>query len=200
VDKPRRCSVAGCEHPHAGHSFCKAHLKRWHKHGHPCAEIPLRQPLGIGERFLAKTFIMMPLDCWESQTSMARGYGQFALNGGLERAHRAAWMIFNGPIPDGLSVLHHCDNRRCVNLQHLFLGTAGDNARDAQGKGILYTKVTATQVAEIRRRYEAGDIGMRPLALEFGISRSQIQNIVRGRSWQRHPNHASASTGGQKLP
>lgn len=66
-----------------------------------------------------------------------RGYGLFNLNGKTVIASRLAWKIHHGPIPDGLWVLHRCDNPPCCNPDHLFLGTPADNAQDASRKGRL---------------------------------------------------------------
>lgn len=64
------------------------------------------------------------------------GYGRLRFNGkASEGAHRASWVINNGPIPDGMHVLHTCDVRRCVNPKHLWLGTNADNVRDKCEKG-----------------------------------------------------------------
>ena len=57
------------------------------------------------------------------------------IDGGAYRHHRKAWAEANGPIPEGLQVLHHCDNPRCYNVEHLFLGTQADNLRDMVAKG-----------------------------------------------------------------
>lgn len=69
--------------------------------------------------------------CWEWQASLRTGYGQFKYRGRMERAHRVSWLLLVGPVPEGMWVLHHCDNRLCVRPDHLYLGTAKDNARDA---------------------------------------------------------------------
>ena len=66
------------------------------------------------------------------------GYGRFCIGSEQHahvRAHRFSWELANGPIPDGLNALHSCDNRPCVNPEHLFLGTHGDNVKDKVAKG-----------------------------------------------------------------
>lgn len=63
------------------------------------------------------------------------GYGHFYRGGHHVYVHRAVWEALYGPIPKGLCVLHRCDNPPCYNVEHLFLGTKGDNLRDAIGKG-----------------------------------------------------------------
>ena len=71
---------------------------------------------------------------WQG-TINTEGYGVLTLDGHQVRAHRFAWELANGPIPDGMLICHHCDNRRCVTVAHLFLGTPADNAHDRDLKG-----------------------------------------------------------------
>lgn len=79
--------------------------------------------------------------CWLWTGSLdPGGYGRYR----SQRAHRAAWTLTNGPIPDGLWVLHHCDVRRCINPDHLYLGTRADNVRDAVVRDRLYHPPTKT--------------------------------------------------------
>ena len=75
-------------------------------------------------------------DCWTWTASCNKwGYGQFRLNGRCVLAHRAAYVFEHGPIPDGLFVMHLCDNPPCVNPAHLTLGTHTDNMADMKAKG-----------------------------------------------------------------
>ena len=76
--------------------------------------------------------------CWTWTGSTDGRYGEVWFRGRKQKAHRIAWELEAGPIPDGLDVCHTCDNPSCVRPGHLFLGTARDNARDAQRKGRLY--------------------------------------------------------------
>lgn len=75
--------------------------------------------------------------CWEwtGPRYKAGGYGRLRLAGRQVRAHRVAWELLHGPVPDGLNVCHHCDNPPCVRPDHLFLGTDKDNADDRDAKG-----------------------------------------------------------------
>jgi len=89
-----------------------------------------------GEKFWASLDIRGNEDCWEWQRGRDDGgYGCVCYSGKRYGAHRLAWELTNGPIPEGLLVCHSCDNPPCCNPKHLFLGTHGDNMQDALTKG-----------------------------------------------------------------
>ena len=97
--------------------------------------------MDIKERFWSKTRVNKehewggtPCVDWTA-SKVGKGYGQFRLNGAMTRAHRVAFELTNGEIPDGLHVLHRCDRPECVNPEHLFLGTHADNMADKIKKG-----------------------------------------------------------------
>lgn len=162
----------------------------------------MKNELTIEERFWAKVICLGIEECWEWIGGKARfGYGAFGIKHGESPvpAHRFSWMLTNGPIPDGLWVLHHCDNPPCVNPTHLFLGTREDNMRDMMEKRRHWAhrgfkpitcgehngraKVTSDQVAEIRERYAEGET-QTALAPIFGLSRQAIGMIVRRENWK----------------
>ena len=75
-------------------------------------------------------------DCWHwCGNRNAFGYGRMTFKGRAQVAHRLSWLAFNGAVPEGMSVLHRCDNPSCINPEHLWLGTYSDNLRDAWAKG-----------------------------------------------------------------
>lgn len=95
-----------------------------------------RRPLEV--RFWANVLRGADNECWEWQGVRMRTafpYGRIGQGHNVLLAHRVSWELHNGPILDGLFVLHHCDNPPCVNPAHLFLGTHGDNMRDMASKG-----------------------------------------------------------------
>jgi hypothetical protein len=144
----------------------------------------------IKDRFYSKVDQRGPDECWLwTAGTFSDGYGQFSVHGHSVRAHRFAYQLAHGPIPAGMQVCHHCDNRRCVNPEHLFLGTTMDNLRDARRKGRMpkrathgRAKLTEAQVHAIRQRYEAGE-SQYALARVFGVHASAIGKIVRYDNW-----------------
>lgn len=91
--------------------------------------------MDIKERFWMKATKGAPDECWDWHCSTkGKGYGQFWYNGKPQRAHRIAWEIEKGNVPKRLNVLHRCDNRKCVNPAHLYLGTNSDNMLDMYRK------------------------------------------------------------------
>ena len=141
-------------------------------------------------RFWAK--VDKSSDCWKWLAGGNSGYGSFWLNNKQQRAHRVSWTIHNGPIPDGLCVLHYCDNPPCVNPAHLFLGSTIENnidrdnkGRTARQKGELHggVKLTEIEVVEIRHRYIVGGITQQELGDKYGVTRPNIGYIVNRKSW-----------------
>lgn len=123
------------------------------------------------------------------------GYGYFGGGAGERRVYRYSYVLHFGPIPEGLCVLHRCDNPSCVNPEHLEPGTRIDNNADRDRKGRQgnhkgtcngRAKLTESQAAEIRQRYRRGsrDANIRALAQEFGLSRSAVQYLVSGQHWR----------------
>ena len=85
-------------------------------------------------RLLARTEVM-PSGCWHHETATIVNYGNIIYLGKYMKTHRASWLVHRGSIPEGLCILHRCDNRRCVNPEHLWLGTKTDNMADMVAKG-----------------------------------------------------------------
>ena len=127
------CSIPGCERPHYGHDLCQKHYRRQRLHG-DADTLLIGQGLSAEQRFWR--FVERNTEgCWSWTGSKDEGYGRFGVDGRTVRAHRFSYELHHGPIPDGMVVMHKCDNPQCTNPGHLELGTLHDNALDMVAKG-----------------------------------------------------------------
>jgi len=133
-----------------------------------------------------------PEECWPWQGMRINGYGGMRFQYRVFLAHRLAWFLTNGPIPDGMFVLHSCDNPICCNPAHLKTGTQADNMREKvsrlrhrseNGEALSYRKLTLDQAMEIRRRAVNGE-KQDALAAEFGVSQSVVSRLKNGKTWK----------------
>lgn len=169
---------------------------------------PKRRP--IMDRFMEKVTIpKCKTHCWKWMGKKDRkGYGlmyAYRDNGKSfsTGAHRLAWSLFRGPIPNGKIVCHHCDVPDCVNPAHLFLGTFKDNVDDMDRKGRrkpggapgelnAQCKINTDVVKNIRADYESGKYSQEQIAGFYGLGQTHVSRIIRGESWK----HISGGGGG----
>lgn len=140
------------------------------------------------ERFWARVDRDGPDGCWVWLGSKHDfGYGWFWAQGRSLNAHRVAWELTYGSIPDGLQVMHACDNTGCANPSHLMLGSVAANQIDMARKGRSVkgrprpprTVLTDAQVGELRARHAGGERAIE-LARGFGLHITSVHAIVRG--------------------
>jgi hypothetical protein len=196
---PASCSTCGGPVP-TGDKFC----------GRPCY-LTSRSPKSLAELYW-RNVIVQP-GCWGWRIATVDGYGVFGCRGRIWRAHRASWTIHFGPIPAGLCVLHHCDNPPCTNPEHLWIGTIGDNNRDAVRKGRSWplTRPELLKRGDDNYRHKnrdllprgsqvsyaklteaiVRDLRSRPvpraerlaLARRLGVNQEYLRSIIRGVGW-----------------
>jgi hypothetical protein len=127
------CSVAGCDRPARSKTLCHLHYERVRRLGSVADPRPT-----VTQRFWNQV-LKLPNGCWVWQGYTPRApnnYGRFRVDATtFKTVHRFSWELANGPVPDGLYVLHHCDNPPCVNPAHLYVGTQQDNVSDRERRG-----------------------------------------------------------------
>lgn len=144
-------------------------------------------------RFWSKTRLPDAAGCmlWTDAPS-AYGYGRLRVNGKQVGAHRISLLLAEGPPPPGKpESAHACRNRLCVAPEHLRWASAQENADDRERDGTALrgerhgqAKLTAVQVAEIRRAYTAGEANQPELGRQYGVQQAAISKIVLGRKWR----------------
>lgn len=151
------------------------------------------------DRFWSK--VEKTTGCWNWIAGLFdNGYGLFRSGNRLVRAHRFAWELANGAIPPGMQVNHHCDNKRCVNPEHLYVGDQKQNRADAvrrhrtatglkngmythpesrrTGELHVHSKLTDRQRDTIREEYASGCANMRQLGKRYGVAKQTIWHVV----------------------
>lgn len=132
---------------------------------------------------------------WTGAITSKWHYGCTQWQGRVLGAHKVAWVLTNGPVPDGLCVLHKCDNRPCCNPKHHFLGTKTDNMADCKakkrhvhGERNFHAILTEKEVLQIRAEYRSDAHGYRSnaaeLAARYGVKVPSIKSVVKRRSWR----------------
>ncbi len=144
----------------------------------------------LAERFWAK--VIKTDACWLWNGAINNmGYGMINIgNRHAKTAHRISWLLNIGEIPPGMCVLHHCDNPKCVNPNHLFLGTQKENAIDREQKGRSplgeqrpNAKLSNNDVIEIKKLIINGKLSLRAISRKYNVCLATIRQIVTGRTW-----------------
>lgn len=138
---------------------------------------------------MQKVAINQATSCWEWARCLdTGGYGSAWFRGTLWRAHRVSWFLFRGSLPADDLVLHRCNNRACVNPEHLFLGDHSVNMADMRNKERCVERhhncrLTREDVLEIIRIAQDGFTTQTEIGRRFGIGGATVNNILRGRRW-----------------
>lgn len=192
------CTVEGCSKSKYAAGLCSVHYNRKRTTG--TVEPGKKSRASIEERFWRQVDKKSENECWNwTGKALITGYGKIGLGGRYGKsllAHRYSWMLHNGPIPEdktqhhGMIIMHKCDNRLCVNPNHLQLGTQKDNVHDMWNKGRSVnkqlkgeahhnSKFTADQVRQIR----TSSLSNAELGRQYGVPRATIR-YIRVNGWK----------------
>lgn len=146
-------------------------------------------------RILKNSLNAHDCDCrnW-SRSKNNNGYATIGIGGRTILAHRVSYRAFKGRIPQGMNILHSCDNRLCVNPDHLRIGTQKDNMRECSDKGRLkivhglhfgerhsFSRLTNSQVTQIKQMLASGELTQQAIADRFGVTNSHVSMIGSGK-------------------
>lgn len=193
------CVIENCNEKSHGHGLCRHHYNAWKKYGNPLAA---KEHFGtLFERFFRYAQKgQSENDCWKwTAAKNLKGYGKIGTAGKgskIEGAHRVSWMIHNNQkIPDGMFILHSCDNPECTNPLHLRVGTRSENMKDMYdrarqgnrklpiGESNNKAVLTHEKVTYIRSSPKTNG----QLADELGVSKTCIRLARIGETWRHIP-------------
>lgn len=158
-------------------------------------KIPVMEVFGpeVVSRFMSK--VDKTETCWNFTGGISTtGYGNFWFNNKSNGAHKIAYLMFNGEVEEGMVVRHTCDNKKCVNPDHLILGTVSDNAKDAVERGRWarqhgqyngIAKFTYAQVEAIREEYNKGGWTYQALADKYKVALSVMWELINRKSYAK---------------
>lgn len=182
---------------HCSKHFISQGYKVTSGHTKSCGCIRSLHEVGYSEKIrlkIKKKVKVSENGCWEWQGSLkTTGYSQIVAFGKPQCGHRVSYKVFRGDIPKDLWVLHSCDNRKCVNPDHLFLGNGKENHFDMTIKGRSnyakneksgHAKLTKNQVLEARKLYETGLYGCSVLSKKYGVTSRTIWCAIKNITWK----------------
>jgi len=136
--------------------------------------------------------IIINNECYEWQGALDKdNYGVIWFNNKSWRVHRLIWVIYNGNIPKEMCICHKCDNPKCININHLFIGTTQENTKDRDNKNRqakwdkhIFTKLNPIQIKEIKKLHFEDGISYRKLAEKYNVCYATIREATIGRNWK----------------
>lgn len=187
---PTECSVSGCKNiGKITKGLCRKHYHRMRRNEHTDETVII----GYDKRRLLANCEKVDSGCWEWKRYTKLGYGITCLNGEILGAHRASWIIFRGEIPEGMQVNHKCHNRKCINPDHLYVGTQQQNVDDminagrevkAHGERSGMTTLKNNDVIKLREMLSSGNHTQKQLSMIFKVCESTIRNIRDKKTWK----------------
>ncbi len=187
----KECKEPDCISPSRKREWCESHYNLIWRRGRQEKTFD-RSPngLSIQDRLNSKSRLNKETGCIEWLRPHVLGYGHLTINKVRIGAHRLSWELFHGKSADGFLVMHACDNRRCINPNHLVLGTDALNQQDkvlkgrqAKGTDFKSTKLNENKIKEIFVLSQQG-FNQKEIANQFNIHPSNISNILRRKRWK----------------
>ena len=177
---------------HYGKGLCQKHYHRWRRTGDVNMVRVGRRRDNAAERLRARSEWSGQCLLYTAGRPSRSGHRTMGFRGKYPGVHRVAWTLVHGEIPLGANVLHRCDVPNCINVDHLFLGSTGDNNADRDRKGRHrplpgstngVAKLSEYQIIEIRALLESGQ-SQRAVARRYDVSQYAVWRIAAGRGWR----------------